>query len=199
MPRQPHEPAHAFETRPPLCNHMRMSILRLLKRNAVEISKPSTETEAVRKIIQSLDEMDPDRAKFIAAFAYLLGRVARADMHISPEETNMMEKIVMERAALPENQSVMVIQLAKTQNVLFGGTENFLVSREFNSIASHEEKMGLLDCLYAVAAADHSISTVEANEISQIADELRIEHRDLISIRSRYRDQLAVLKNSRTP
>jgi uncharacterized tellurite resistance protein B-like protein len=174
-----------------------MSILRLLKRNAGSDSKPSTETEAVRKIIQSLDQLDQERAKFIAAFAYLLSRVARADLHISLEETDAMEKIVMERGGLPESQAVMVIQLAKTQNVLFGGTENFRVSREFNSIASHDEKMNLLDCLYSVASADHSISTVEDNEISQIADELRIEHRDLISIRSRYRDQLAVLKNSR--
>jgi hypothetical protein len=93
----------------------------------------------------------------------------------------------------------MVIQLAKTQNILFGGTENFLVSREFSSIASHDEKMALLDCLYAVASADQSISTVEDNEISQIADELRIEHRDFISIRSKYRDKLAVLKNSPAP
>ena len=29
---------------------------------------------------------------------------------------------------------------------------------------------------------------------SQIADELRIEHRDFIAIRSRYRDHLSVLK-----
>ena len=43
--------------------------------------------------------------------------------------------------------------------------------------------MALLDCLYAVAAAEHLISTVEDNEISQIADELRIEHREFISIR----------------
>ena len=160
-------------------------------------SKSSSETETVRRIIQSLDQLDPERAKFIAAFAYLLSRAARADLHISPEETHVMERIVMERGRLPENQSVIVIQLAKTQNILFGGTENYLVSREFNSIASHEEKMGLLDCLYAVASADHSISTVEDNEISQVADELRVEHRDLISIRSKYRDKLAVLKNSR--
>jgi uncharacterized tellurite resistance protein B-like protein len=85
--------------------------------------------------------------------------------------------------------------MAKTQNVLFGGTENYLVSREFNSIAGHEEKMALLDCLYAVASADQSISTIEDNEISQIADELRIEHRDFISVRSKYRDKLAVLQS----
>ena len=176
-----------------------MSILRLLKRNLDAGSKSSYETETVRKIIKSLDQLEPEKAKFIAAFAYLLSRVARADLHISSEETAVMEKIVMERGRLPENQAVIVIQLAKTQNILFGGTENYLVSREFNSIAGHEEKMGLLDCLYAVASADHSISTVEDNEISQIADELRIEHHDLISIRSRYRDELAVLKNSQVP
>lgn len=176
-----------------------MSILRLLRRNMERAPKSSSETEAVRKIVQSLDQLEQERAKFIAAFAYLLSRAARADLHISMEETQVMERIVMERGRLPESQAVIVIQLAKTQNTLFGGTENFLVSREFNSIASHEEKMGLLDCLYAVASADHSISTVEDNEISQIADELRIEHRDFISVRSKYRDNLAVLKNSHSP
>jgi len=172
-----------------------MSLLRMLKRNVVAGETSSSETETVRKIIQSLDQLDPDRAKFIAAFAYLLSRAARADLHISLEETRVMEKIVMEHGELPEQQAAIVIQMAKTQNVLFGGTENYLVSREFNSIANQKEKLALLDCLYAVASADQSISTIEDNEISQIADELRIEHRDLIGVRSRYRDKLAVLQS----
>jgi uncharacterized tellurite resistance protein B-like protein len=57
----------------------------------------------------------------------------------------------------------------------------------------------LLDCLYAVAAAESLVSTVEDNEISQIADELRIEHRDFISIRSKHRDSLAVLQKEPMP
>lgn len=173
-----------------------MSIFDLFKRNPNLSEKPTFETDAVRKIIQSLDEMEPQRAKFIAAFAYLLSRGARADLHISMEETKAMEQIVMRQGALPEQQAVMVIQLAKTQNILFGATENYLVTREFNTIANHEDKMRLLDCIYAVAAADSSISTIEDNEISQIAQELRIEHSDFISVRSKYRDQLAVLRDS---
>jgi uncharacterized tellurite resistance protein B-like protein len=171
----------------------------MLKVNLDRNAPASSETETIRKIIRKLDQLEPERAKFIAAYAYLLGRAARADLDISPEETKIMERIVMEQGGLPEEQAVIVVQMAKTQNILFGGTENFLVSREFNSLASHEEKMGLLDCLFAVASADQSVSTVEDNEISQIADELRIEHRDFISIRSRYRDMLAVLKNSQSP
>ncbi len=173
-----------------------MSIIQLLKGKLGEPAKDSSETDTVRKIIQALDQLEPKRAKFIAAFAYLLSRAARADLNISPEETRVMERIVAEHAGLPKEQAVIVIQLAKTQNVLFGGTENYLVSREFNAVAGHEEKMRLLDCLYAVASADQSISTIEDNEISQIADELRIEHRDFISVRSKYRDDLAVLKKS---
>jgi uncharacterized tellurite resistance protein B-like protein len=177
-----------------------MSILRLLKLNLGKLANSSSgETETIRKITGALDQLDPERAKFIAAFAYLLSRVARADLHISPEETGIMERIIMERGGLPEEQAIVVIQIAKTQNMLFGGTENYLVSREFNAIASHEEKMAVLDCLYAVTAADKSISTIEDNEISQIADELRIEHPDFISIRSKHRDYLAVLKDSQTP
>ena len=173
-----------------------MSILQLIKRNLNGKSGASAETETVRKIANALDQLDPARAKFIAAFAYLLGRAARADMHISLEETGLMERIIMEHGGMPEGQAILVVQMAKTQNILFGGTENFLVSREFNSNSTHQERMALLDCLFAVAAADSSIATIEDNEISQIADELRIEHRDFIAIRSKYRDRLAVLKNS---
>jgi uncharacterized tellurite resistance protein B-like protein len=173
-----------------------MSILRFFKLNPDQCRTSSAETEAVRKISQALDQLEPQRAKFIAAFAYLLGRVARADFKISPEEISMMEKIVMRTGGLPEEQAVLVVQIAKTQNILWGGTENYLVSREFKDMASHEEKLALLDCLFAVAAAEESISTVEDNEISQIADELRIEHKDFIGVRSKHRDQLAVLIDS---
>jgi uncharacterized tellurite resistance protein B-like protein len=176
-----------------------MSIFDLFKLNLNENPRSSSETETVRKIVQAMDRLEPQRAKFIAGFAYLLGRVARADLTISLEETQTMERILQERSGLPEEQAIIVVQMAKTQNILFGSTENFLVSREIREAATHEEKMALLDCLFAVAAADNSVSTIEDNEISQIADELRIEHRDFISVRSKYRDLLAVLQKPQAP
>jgi uncharacterized tellurite resistance protein B-like protein len=170
-----------------------MSILQLLKRGLVSGSS-SPEAETIRRISESLDQLEPERARYVAAFAYVLCRVARADLNISSMENRMMERIVVEVGGLPEEQSVIVVQIAKTQNRLFGGTENFLVAREFASMATPEEKISLLQCLYAVAAADDSVSTLEDNEIGQIADELRIEHSDFIAVRSEYRDYLEVLK-----
>lgn len=152
------------------------------------------ETETVRRIAAELDRLDPERARFVAAFGYILSRVARADLVITPEETRAMERIIVEHGGLPEEQAILIVQMAKTQSTLFGGTENYLVTREFNRIATQEQGLALLDCLFAVCSADRNISTVEDNEIAQIADELRIEHRDFIAVRTRYRDHLAVLK-----
>ena len=87
------------------------------------------ETETVRKIVQQLDNLEPARARFIAAFAYILSRVARADMNISEAETREMEHQVIRLSGLPEQQAVLVVQIAKTQATLFGGTENFLSRR----------------------------------------------------------------------
>ena len=154
----------------------------------------SPETETVRKIVRKLDSMEPEQARHLAAFAYLLSRVAHADQHVSPEEASAMERLVMERGGVPEEQAVLIVQMAKTQSILFSGTENYLVGREFAKITSREQKLALLHCLYAVCAADHTISTVEDNEIRMISNELQLSHDDFIAVRLQYRGHLAVLK-----
>jgi len=159
----------------------------------------SSETETVRRIIEALERLEPERARFVAAFAYILGRVAHADRSISPEETRAMERLVMEHGGLPEEQAVLVVQIAKSQNILFGGTENYLVTREFKEITSRRERIALLQCLFAVSASDKSISTVEDNEIRKIARELGFSHDDFIAVRLTHRSHLAVLKKPSPP
>jgi len=154
------------------------------------------QTETVRRIVDALDRLDPERARYVAAFAYNLSRVAQADMKVSREETLEMERIVRELGGLPEEQAILVVQMAKTQALLFGGTENFLVTREFNRIATREQKLALLRCLFAVSAADRSISLVEDNEVRKISRELQLEHADFIAARSAFRQYLAVLKKA---
>ena len=154
----------------------------------------TADTETVRKVIEALDKLDPARARFIAAFGYILSRVANADLKISPDETHAMERIIVERGGLPEEQALIVVQTAKTRAQLFGGTENFLVTREFSRIATREEKLALLDCLFAVAAAEDGISTTEDNEIRQIVNELGLTHPDFIGVRSRWKEQLSVFR-----
>ena len=173
-----------------------MGILELLGLRGASApdSASSAETAAVRKIAASLDRLAPEQARYVAAFAYVLGRVAHADLEITDEESREMERIVRAKGGLSEDQAILVVQMAKTQALLFGGTENFLVTREFNEIADRDQKLALLDCLFAVSSADGGVSTVETNVIRQIADELKLDHRDYVAVRSKYRDHLDVLR-----
>jgi uncharacterized tellurite resistance protein B-like protein len=171
-----------------------MSILDALRLRRPDKHAAGGDTDTVRRIVTALDRLEPARARYVAAFAYILGRVAFADRHVSEEETRTMENMVMRHGGLPEEQAIVVVQMAKSQNALFGGTEDFLVTREFNEIATREQKLALLDCLYAVSAADESIATVEDNEVRRIALELHVPFDDFIRTRLAYRGRLAVLK-----
>jgi uncharacterized tellurite resistance protein B-like protein len=137
----------------------------------------------LRETLNALDQLEPDRARFLAAFAYLLGRVAHADQHVSVEETTAMESLVTEEGQIAPDQAMVVVQLAKTSNLLFGGTANFLVAREFSAMASYEQKLALMRCLFAVSATDESISLAEEAEIHRIAKELGIQQPDLVALR----------------
>jgi len=149
----------------------------------------------VRRIVAELEAMEPGRARWIAAFAFVLARVANADQSISPEETRRMEQAVVEYGGLPEEQAVLAVQIAKSQQRLSGGTENFLVTRELGQIADRAEKERVLHCLFAVSAADDEITLNEENAIRQVATELGFSHREFSAVRSAYNDKRSVLKN----
>jgi uncharacterized tellurite resistance protein B-like protein len=96
---------------------------------------------------------------------------------------------------LPEAQALIVVQTAKMHNHLFGATENFLVTREFSRIATREQKLELLDCLFAVSAEEDDISRAEDNEVHQIASELGLEHREYIAARAAWKHKLKLLQD----
>ena len=131
-------------------------------------SRERDEQSPLRDVVNALDQLDPPRARHLARFAYLLGRVADADQHVSAGETAAMERLVLEEGKLSQDQAVLVVSLAKTSNLLFGGTADFEVARDFASSATYDEKLALARCLFAVAATENSISMVEETEIHRI-------------------------------
>ena len=174
-----------------------MSLFRWLGLDRPAAQAGAGETETVRKIAATLDGMEEGKARFVAAFAYVLSRVAGADLEISAAETAAMERLVRERAGFGEPESVLVVEIAKAQHRLFSGSENFLVTREFGRLASRQDKLTLLDALFAVSSADQSILHREDAEIRKIASELGLDHADFIAVKSRYRDHLEVLKKDK--
>jgi len=167
---------------------------RLFGREDEPSTQASSDTETVRRIVGELDRLDPAEARYLAAFAFVLARVANSDSHVSEEESLRMEEIVRDVGGLTEAQAVLVVQIAKSQQLLKGGTENYLVTREFNKISDRGQKERLLHCLFEISAADDSISLVEENEVKSIASELKFEHREFSAVRSGYNEKRSILR-----
>jgi uncharacterized tellurite resistance protein B-like protein len=152
------------------------------------------ETESVRRIVAAIDTLPTNQARYVAAFAYLLGRVAYADRDFQPEEADEIVRILERHDQLPKDQARLVVDIVKRQNELFGGTEDYLVTREFKQVSTRDQRLGVLDCLFAVAAADDIITADEESMARQIASELGLSHRELVTARAPYSAKRSVLK-----
>jgi uncharacterized tellurite resistance protein B-like protein len=159
-------------------------------------SPAQRETETVRRIAAELDRMPVEQARYLAAFSYVLARVAHADLQISDEELERMEMLVAAEGGLSDSQAALVAGIARYQTIHFGGTEDYLVTRQFRELASREQCLALIRCLYHVAAADGSISAVEDGKIRQIAIELGLTHAEVGALRAPFRGELAELRRS---
>jgi uncharacterized tellurite resistance protein B-like protein len=156
--------------------------------------EPDVPVNSLGEIERALTELPPADARYLAAFAYILHRVARADHDISDDESGLIEQLVATRGGLTPERARLVVQIARSENLRHGGTEDFIVTREFEKAASRDQKLALLDCLFAVSAIDQSIRTVEENEIRRVASEIKLDHTDYIAVRAAHVSHLASRK-----
>ena len=157
-------------------------------------SASEADTASVKLIALQLSAMPPARARYLAAFAYLLGRAADADMAISDDETAEMVKLMEESGGLDAETARLVVVLATAQADSYGATEDFLVTREFKAISTLEEREQLLRCCFLVMAADDEIDETESWLANRLAEELDIERPDLNAIREEFYEQLSSVR-----
>jgi uncharacterized tellurite resistance protein B-like protein len=155
------------------------------------------ETATVQRIVGQLDSLSPERARFLAAFAYLLTREAVADVEVGDATTVTMEQIVVEHGRLSPAQAAIVVQIARRQALLFGGTEDYLVTREFRAISTEDERLDLLRCCFLVGAADGGITAEESRTLDEIADQLDIERAQVHELRAEFADRMTALQAMR--
>jgi len=168
--------------------------------DALGLSSPDTAVEdeqnsaAIRSVAERLDGLDPDRARLVAALAMVLARAARADLETSNREMALIASILQHYAGLSADQADLVTEMVSHRNQLFGVTEDYMATREFKNLATERELDCILKCLFAVCAADDSISLVEEEEVRQVALELGFEHQEYTRVRSSFRDKREVLR-----
>ncbi len=158
---------------------------------------PAGETASVRRIEARLTSLPPARARFVAAFAYLLGRAANADLQVTDAEAAEMTRIVAEVGGLDATSTALVVDLARSQAVRFGPTEDYLVTREFKAISTMDDRERLLRCCLLVMAVDDEVDATEAWLVNRMAEELDIERPALNRIRAEFHDKLSGVREVR--
>jgi uncharacterized tellurite resistance protein B-like protein len=152
------------------------------------------EDASLARIAARLEGLPADRARFFACFAYVLARVAHADLRFEDEEVGAMQDVLRQFAGIGGDEARIVVDIARAEVDRLGGTQNYLVTRAFGELATQEEKLQLLECLYAVAAADDVITGAESSEIVGVAEEIGLTRQDALAVRARFRDKLAELR-----
>jgi uncharacterized tellurite resistance protein B-like protein len=160
-------------------------------RPAAPAASSAGDTATVRRIVAKLEAMPPERARLIASAAYTLARAANADLEISDEETAAIERELAAHESIDEATAVLVTEMAKLQARTVGGTEDFVVTREFKALADEGQRLVVLRACFAVMAANGTISAEENATINQIAEELDIDDATLNGIRADYHEQLS--------
>lgn len=170
-----------------------MSLLRFLGIGKTTAGR-DTEPQSLTELKAELDSLPESEARFTAAFAYLLARIAGADLRIDDSETTAIADRLESLAGVTASQSVMLAKSALRAAETYSASDDHLVARAFAELSESNDRIRLLRCLYAVAAADDSISTREDNEIFEVAKAIGVAREDVVALRSEFKSYLGSMK-----
>jgi tellurite resistance protein len=155
------------------------------------------DTATVRRIVAKLEAMPAEQARFIASAAYTLARAANADMEISADETAAIETALQTQGSIDEATAVLVTEMAKLQARTVGGTEDYVVTREFRNLATVEQRLDILRACYLIGAANGTISAEESAVAGEIARELDLDPASVNAIRAEFHEQMSAVQEVR--
>jgi uncharacterized tellurite resistance protein B-like protein len=153
------------------------------------------EVEMVRGIIARLDMLPPDRARFVACAAYVVARAASADERVGERESHYMEQVLVSQTGLDAAEAALVVETAKLQALTTGGTDDYLVTREFRDVSTMEQRLDILRACFGVASIDGTIDAAESFTIDEIALELDLEPAALASLRGEFADRFSAVQS----
>jgi uncharacterized tellurite resistance protein B-like protein len=173
-----------------------MSIVRRLMRIAGRSSDEIRPVSAsVKRIAAEFEQFDDDTARYLAAFAYVLGRVAAVDREVDDDEVAVIKLALVEIAGIDPGHARLVADAAHVEAQEEGGTQDYIATRDFRRVASREQCEQLLRCLLQVAAADGEISREESSEIVNIAEELGFSFPELKALKADLYQKRSQLEN----
>ncbi|MCP4200112.1 MAG: TerB family tellurite resistance protein [Proteobacteria bacterium] len=142
-------------------------------------------------ILQDFAEND---IKYVTGFAGLLGKVAYADMEMSDDEVAKMQSILSSTLRLRDSQVGLIVKMLQNHSVQLCSLEDYRYVRMINKVCDKEQKMELIEAMFAVASADESVSSEEDSAIYVVSKGIGLSHKDFVTVRAQFKNYLEVLK-----
>ncbi len=134
------------------------------------------------------DRITPEMRR-ICLLGGLMGIVAQADGEIDPRELDEIRmQLRMQDNFDPESLEILM-SIIEEESVR--GLDRASLISEYASNAAFDERVELLDLLFAVAAADQALTFAELEELRGISAALGLSHRQYIDAKVRARSKAA--------
>lgn len=130
---------------------------------------------------------DNTEHKLRLAMASLMIEVAESDYHDAPEERESVLKIVKESFDLSNTETNEIVDLARQEHA--DSIDYFQFTSLINQHYSAAERIELIEKLWQIAFADHTLDKHEEHVIRRIADLIHVAHSDFM------KTKLKVLNN----
>lgn len=170
-----------------------MSLLRFLGLGGNTAGR-AAEPASLIELGTHLEALPPEESRFVAAFAYILARIAGVDLHTDDVELAEIARHLEDFGQIAPSQAQILADTAVRIADDHSASDDHLVARAFRDMAETPERIRLLRCLYAVAAADETISTQEDNEIFEVAAEIGVAREQVVALRSEFKQYLGSMK-----
>ncbi len=153
------------------------------------IGKSDSENVAqtlVRSVSSSLEQLPAGVSRYLATFAFVLGRVAHADRHFSDAETRAMTDLVQVSGSLTAEQAALVVEIAKGQHRLFADQDASRITKQFRKMVAPDDVHKLMHGVLAVATADHQLTDDESAAVRDIGRDLGLPKDEIDDLLNAY-------------
>ena len=143
-----------------------------------------------RRLDEGESELDlgEDTLRTLSLAGGVMAQVARANPQVTDPEVEVMVDALETHWYLTREQASFVADVAVDETA--SHLDRYRLAREFADACTYEERVGFLDVLFAVAAADGQACYEEIEEIRSVANALKLPHEVFIDAKLRLpRDQ----------
>jgi uncharacterized tellurite resistance protein B-like protein len=129
-----------------------------------------------------------ERLYFICLVGTLMATIAHVDEHFDPAEKKALKRCLTDQFSLKGKELTLLFEVVEEQ--ARKGFDFHEVATELNRVASYNDRVHLMECLFEVAIADGELGHEEGEEIRRVTKALRISHKTFIECKVRALDKI---------